>query len=148
MDLRAVKLELSRSAGSMVTMDEAVRVLIGSWRESQNQVVERPKAVEVSAPDRVERPKRQRKPSGGRKPPGGPQASVTEGALAVKPPPADFSAGGVPGLSDAEVDGFMEAVSEGREEPEAEPLSWSCKHPGVGFKQRCPRCRAYNMRGK
>jgi hypothetical protein len=55
MDLRAARLEMSRSRadGAMLTMDEVVRALVGSWRESQNQAVvrEEPKPVEVPVPD-------------------------------------------------------------------------------------------------
>jgi len=59
MDLRALRVEMSRPGGAMVTMDEVLRRLISSWRESQDQVAVRPEAAGEPAmpgPEPVERP--------------------------------------------------------------------------------------------
>jgi hypothetical protein len=63
MELRGVRLEMSRPGGVMLKLDEVLLALIGSWRESRNQVgvdlaAVREAVVPVSAPPRVSRPRK------------------------------------------------------------------------------------------
>jgi hypothetical protein len=93
------------------------------------EFVRREGGVPGSGP--VERPARKTRAKRPRAQPearaGGP---VTDGALALDDQPE-------PGLIER-----LDAVLKGGEVPQ----QGGCKHPGVGFKQRCRKCGSYNMR--